>query len=330
MLTTPLVDIPLIDFSPYLTNDVAGQQQVSKEIFKACHEVGFLYLTNHGIPQAAINQTFAQSQAFFSLPEEEKTKIAWPNALSNRGYIAIARERLDITKPGDIKEAFNVGKEIPKERREANQKDKELLVNRWPAEQDEFRQTVMGFFDHCIESTDRIFRAFAIALSMPPNYIINHHKAHDYTMRLLHYPTPTMPPEPGQLWAGAHTDYGSITLLFQDDAGGLEVKNKQGEWISAPPVPGAVVVNIGDLLQRWSNDIFRSTEHRVKMIENTAPQTASQAALQTERYSVVFFCQPDFKAEIACMPTCQSEKNPPKYPPIKSGEHLLSKLSATY
>lgn len=324
MPVSTLVDIPLIDFAPFLVNDPAtddiqAQQQVAKDIFRACHEVGFLYLKNHGVPQRAIAHTFDQSRAFFDLPLAEKQTVAWSSEFSNRGYVGMERERLDESQPGDLKEAFNVGKEISAGDAAENSA---LVLNRWPAGQETFRQTVTEFFEQCAVGAERVFRAFAIALSMPPNYLAEHHQTHGYTLRLLHYPPLGTAPKPGQIRAGAHSDYGTLTLLFQDDVGGLEVLSTQGEWIAAPAVPGAVLINTGDLTQRWSNDVFRSTKHRVALPEGDK--------IERHRYSIAFFCQPDAEAEITCLPTCQSEDNPPKYSPITSGDYFLSRLQATY
>lgn len=315
------VDIPLIDFAPFLLEDAAGQQRVAQDIFRACHEVGFLYLKNHGIDQQAIAQAFEQSRAFFDLPLAEKQQVAWADEFSNRGYVGVERERLDERQPGDLKEAFNIGKDIGKEVSPAAAvENAALVVNRWPAGHPQFQQTITEFFGQCAVGAERVFRAFAIALSMPPSYLVERHQTHGYTLRLLHYPPLSTAPKPGQIRAGAHSDYGTLTLLFQDEVGGLEVLSTEGEWIAAPAIPGAVLINTGDLTQRWSNDVFRSTKHRVALPQGN----------QGDRYSIAFFCQPDADAEIVCLPTCQSTDNPPKYLPVTSGDYLLSRLQATY
>lgn len=314
------LDIPLIDFSPFLMDDADGQQRVAAEIYRACREIGFLYLTHHGIHQLAIERAFEQSQQFFALPLAEKQRLAWSSEFSNRGYIGIERERLDETRPGDLKEAFNIGKEVMPAAAAAT--GAELVLNRWPEGQAEFQAAMTEFLASCAAGADRILRAFAIALSMPEAFIVEKHATHNYTLRLLHYPPLATPPKPGQIRAGAHSDYGTLTLLFQDDVGGLEVLNRQGNWVSAPSIPGAVLINTGDLMERWSNDMFRSTQHRVGL--------PSAEKAMCDRYSIAFFCQPDAEAEIICLPTCQSKENPPKYPPVKSGEYLLSRLQATY
>lgn len=313
------IDIPLIDFQSFLTEDKDAQKQVAQEIYRACHEVGFLYLTNHGIPQEAIAQAFEQSRFFFDLPLAEKEAIAWSSEFSNRGYIGIERERLDERQPGDLKEAFNLGKERTED---ANLDHPELVMNQWPSGHDGFRQTMTAFFAHCTTAAQRIFRAFAIALQMPETFIVDKHQTDNYTLRLLHYPPLGVSPKPGQIRAGAHSDYGTLTLLFQDDVGGLEVQTTSGEWISAPSIPNAILINTGDLTERWSNNVFRSTKHRVAL-----PQGDQ---IHRDRYSIAFFCQPDSEAEITCLPTCQSVDNPPRYPSITAGAYLLSRLQATY
>jgi isopenicillin N synthase-like dioxygenase len=313
-------DIPLIDFSPFLLDDPVGKAQVATDIYRACHDVGFLYLTHHGIPPAAIDAAFAESQRFFALPLAAKQAIAWSSEVSNRGYIGLERERLDETQPGDLKEAFNLGQEIDAAAGAAE----ELagVQNRWPLGQDDFRATLTDFYQSCATAAARIFRAFALALAMPEDFLVSRHAAQAFTLRLLHYPPLQTPPQPGQIRAGAHSDYGTLTLLFQDDVGGLEVLGAEGNWISAPAIPGAVLINTGDLTERWSNGVFRSTRHRVGL-----PQGAKA---QCDRYSMAFFCGADPDTEIACLPTCQGPDHPPQYPPIKAREYLLSRLQATY
>ncbi|NER84088.1 MAG: isopenicillin N synthase family oxygenase [Leptolyngbya sp. SIO1D8] len=311
-------DIPLIDFAPFLTGDRQSQQQVAQAIFQACHKVGFLYLKNHGIPQTAIDRTFEESCTFFALPLAMKQQVAWSSASSNQGYVGTERERLDETRPGDLKEAFNIGKALTEDSRP----DAKSAFNIWPSDCPEFRHTISTFFDQCTVAAESLFRAFAIALSMPADYFVTCHQNHEYTLRLLHYPPLTSPPKLGQLRAGTHSDYGTLTLLFQDDVGGLEVLNTQGNWITAPTIPGAILVNTGDLTQRWSNDVFRSTQHRVAL-----PQGEK---VHCDRYSIAFFCEPDADTSIVCLPSCHSQENPPKYLPVNARDYLLSRLQATY
>ncbi|WP_197064725.1 isopenicillin N synthase family dioxygenase [Leptolyngbya sp. KIOST-1] len=317
------MNIPLVDFSPFLSDDPVGKIQVAGEIYHACHEVGFLYLSHHGIPEAAIAAAFAQSRQFFALPLAEKTAIAWSSESSNRGYIGLERERLDETQPGDLKEAYNLGRELSPE--QATRLGVTWVENRWPVGHDTFRATLTEFFDACAVAAANIFRAFALALAMPEDFMTTRHTTQWYTLRLLHYPPLAQLPQPGQTRAGAHSDYGTLTLLFQDDVGGLEVLSAQGDWVAAPAIPGTVLINTGDLTERWSNGVFRSTRHRVGL--SGARQSGAVAG---DRYSIAFFCEPDPATDIVCLPTCQGPDNPPRYPPITAQEYLLSRLQATY
>lgn len=314
--STP-ANIPVVDFSRFLSGTPKSRQTAVQEIFQACHNVGFLYLKHHSIPADIIEQAFNQSRLFFELPLAEKQTIAWSSEHSNSGYIGIERESLDNSQPGDLKEAFNVGNENA-----AVTNGLSLSTNRWPAGQPLFYQTISDFFKVCSGAVKQIFRAFACALSMPADYLVEHHREQNYTLRLLHYPPLTKPSLPGQLRAGSHSDYGSLTLLFQDNSGGLEVQTTNGRWITAPTIPDTVLINTGDLMERWSNNVFRSTKHRVRL--------PAEAQTKQHRYSIAFFCQPDADTDIVCLPTCQSAHNPPQYAPVKSGDYLLSRLRATY
>lgn len=297
------VQIPVIDFEPFLQQDETAQQAVAKQIYQACHEVGFMYLKNSGLSQNLVNEIFQQFQRFFNLPDESKQKLAWSDEFSNRGYVGIERERLDPDKLGDLKEALNLGKE-----------DKG----------NNFGFSISSsvfFWQACTALANSILQAFALALELPEDFFVSKHDRQNHTLRLLHYPPLQHLPKLGQVRAGEHSDYGSITLLFQDSVGGLEVQTKDGEWIAAPTIPGTVIVNTGDLMQRWTNNVFCSTKHRVMIPVDERLK---------HRYSIAFFYHPNNDAEIACLPSCQGLERPAIYPPISAGEYLLDRLQATY
>ncbi|MDZ8053736.1 MAG: isopenicillin N synthase family dioxygenase [Aulosira sp. ZfuVER01] len=296
-----MIEIPIIDLAAF-SQDNTTKQTVVQEIYQACHEIGFMYLQNHGISQELIEQIFAQSQSFFNLPLAVKQQLAWSDELSNTGYVGIERERLDPNKPGDLKEALNIGKQ--------GDNSKNLP---------EFNS--LAFYEACTKLANTVLEAFALALELPEDFFTSRHNQQNHTLRSLHYPPLPTTPKPGQIRAGEHSDYGSITLLFQDDIGGLEVQTTSGEWIAAPSIPGTVVVNTGDLMQRWTNHVFCSTKHRV-IIPN-------DNRVKQSRYSVAFFCHPNDDIEIACLESCQNNHSP-IYPPILAGEYLLSRLQATY
>ena len=265
-----------------------------------------MYLKNPGIDSDLVAETFNRSQEFFNLPLAEKNKLAWSDKFSNRGYVGVGRERLNDSKPGDLKEAYNIG----------------LESDRWLEGDRYFGQTILDFFSACNAAAMNLCEAMAIALGLDESFFVHKHDRHDNTLRLLHYPPIEQTPSLQQLRAGEHSDYGSFTLLFQDAVGGLEVRNALGEWIEAPFIPETVLVNTGDLMQRWTNHVFCSTKHRVRI-----PQ--EQKAKQS-RYSIAFFCHPNHDTEISCLETCQNVERPPLYPPIQSKDYLLSRLQATY
>lgn len=319
-MSTSLSQIPVIDFAPFLTGSAADQQTVADQIHQAFHQIGFLYLKNLGLASNLIDRLFVQSQRFFDLPFAVKNQLAWADEFSNRGYVGIERERLDPNQPGDLKEAFNVGQEM--DDRPPIHQPPSLVQNRWLAGNDEFRTTVLAFYAACAQAATDVLRAIALALHLPEDFFTTHHNQHPHTLRLLHYPPTLQPAKPGQVRAGTHSDYGSITLLFQDAVGGLEVQTTQGEWLEAPTIPGTVIVNTGDMMQRWTNHKFCSTQHRVRI------PTDDRA--HRSRYSAAFFCHPNDDTEITCIDNCHGPDRPALYPPISAAEYLRSRLRATY
>jgi isopenicillin N synthase-like dioxygenase len=303
-----MVEIPVIDFSDFRNGDKTAKQNVAAKIYQACHEIGFMYLRNQGISQDILEQIFSKSKSLFDLPLEVKQQFAWSDEYSNQGYVGIERERLNPNQPGDLKEAFNVSS--------YNMAD---VIDKLSTTS--VTKSVAAFYDICTELANQVLEAIALALELPTDFFATNHNQKKHTLRLLHYPPLQEPPKPGQVRTGEHSDYGSITLLFQDDVGGLEVQTTSGKWIAAPAIPGTVIVNTGDLMQRWTNHVFCSTKHRVMI-----PQ---DSRVNKSRYSIAFFCHPNDDTEIACLESCKQD-NSPLYPPILAGEYLLSRLQATY
>lgn len=323
-MSITLVKIPVIDLADFINGNADSQQTVARQINLACKEIGFMYLKKPGISSSLIDQLFTQAKQFFALPLDVKNQLAWSDEFSNRGYVGVERERLNPAQPGDLKEAFNIGKEVnPDERSTENRSS--LSLNQWPTGQDKFRETVLKFYQACAEAADIICKAFGIALHLPESFFSDRHNQQNHTLRLLHYPPLEQSPKPGQVRAGEHSDYGSFTLLFQDEVDGLEVCTVQGEWIAAPYIPDTIIVNTGDLMQRWTNHVFCSTKHRVMIPSDDLAKRRTRS-----RYSVAFFCHPNNDTEIACLESCQEPNRPPLYPPITAGDYLLSRLQATY
>ncbi|MBH55230.1 MAG: 2OG-Fe(II) oxygenase [Opitutaceae bacterium] len=304
LIMSALSAIPIIDMSPYLEGTKEGRQKVANGIFDAAHEIGFTYLKNFGMSQDMLEAAFTIAHSLFT--SDEKYKVPF-SVEYNHGYGKMEGEALDPTKPADLKETFT---------------SRNLLrlpsgEEHWPNPQ--FEAFMRVFYKRVCDIASNVMGAFEIALDLEPGYFDTRHTGLTQTLRLLHYP-PVENVSEGQLGAGAHTDYGTLTVLFQDERGGLQVQNLKDEWIDAPPIPGTVVINTGDLIARWSNDFFKSTPHRV---------VPRPAAMIHGRQSIAFFSDPDPDVIIETFPSCVTEENPAKYGPITAGEHIQQRILAT-
>lgn len=309
-------EIPVIDLTPLRTGGEAGRHAVAAEIGQACRGLGFFYITGHGVPDEVREGIFAASRQFFSLPDETKRALSIEHSPHNRGYVALAGESLDPSIPADRKEAFNIGLDLAPDDPEVQAGAPFRGVNQWPALSG-WRDTLLDYFARMQGLATELHRAIAVDLDVAPDFFDPMVDRPMATLRLLHYPAEPVATD-GALGAGAHTDYGNVTILATDGVPGLEVRTRAGEWVAAPHIPGAFVCNIGDLLMRWSNDVYVSTPHRV--VNRTG----------RERYSIAFFFDPNPDAAIACLPSCVSDDRPARYPPTTGAAYLAERLNATY
>lgn len=298
--------IPFIDFSGMLSDSIAERKALAEEVDRSAKKVGFMYITNCGIAPETVSAVTATARRFFGMDSEIKDRFLFDQEL-NFGYHGMGKEALDPSKPADQKETFTM-------RNVSKLYDQSDL---WPSFH--CRQVACDFFMDCQRLADRLMSAFALALDLPEGFFTDKHTGILQTLRFLHYP-PAKVESSGQLGAGAHTDYGTLTLLFQDKSGGLEVQDSAGSWIPAPPVENAVVINTGDLLARWTNDVYRSTPHRVQVRPADAP---------SGRLSIAFFSDPDPDVLVETLPSCVSEQSPSKYGPISANDHILERIAAT-
>jgi isopenicillin N synthase-like dioxygenase len=305
-----VTDIPIVDFAGFSSPDPAVRAATAASIRHAFENVGFLYIANHGVPQAVLDRVRAEAEIFFARPLEEKQPLRWEGPGISTGYIGIAGQVHDQTRPYDLMEAYNAAHELS---------GRQMF---WPAGRPEFRAAVMAYHDVARQAAERVLQAVAVAYGLPERYFTAFHDEYRGTARLLHYPPITETPAEGQLRAGAHTDFGTVTLLFQDDVGGLEIQRADGSWRPAPPIPGTAVVNAGDLMERWTNGLFRSTMHRVV---NPVGEAAKRP-----RYSLVFFYSPNPEALIECLEPCQGPDHPARYPPVLARDHVKQRHDSTY
>ncbi|MGF1537895.1 MAG: isopenicillin N synthase family dioxygenase [Elainellaceae cyanobacterium] len=320
MMMLNSVRIPVVDFEAFINGDLSDQMTVSKQIYQACHEIGFVYLTNAGISQTLVDQMFAQSNRLFKLPYPFKTELSRARQITpdlTMGYVRLEQESADPGTPGDLKETFDVFKSgcFLEAAFDARTAVSEAMKAELEAEA--FCSAASHFFATCSRTASYIFRSFAMGLSLPVTFFEERHQR-NMNLRLLHYPPIHQEPEPHQVRCGEHADFGSLTLLFQDATGGLEVCTAEGQWIAAPPMPNAVLVNVGDLMQRWTNRQLRSTRHRVAIPQNDKKDRS--------RYSIAFFCDPDLDVMVNCLDSCHDGDRPPVYPPVLAGDYLAHRL----
>lgn len=303
---------------PVIRLDDPDLSETVQKLRKACIEVGFFYLEGHGLDPSFLEAVFHQSKSLFDLPLETKNSLTDPE--TSRGYTGMEEETLDPARQtkGDTKEGFYICRHVPPEDPRYNPA-KLRVPNIWPRDMPDFRSTMEAYYEQMAAIAYRVVELIALALDLPKDHFQDDFSFPLDALRLLHYAAEDSHPDEGVFACGAHSDYGMITLLLTDDHPGLQILSKDNHWIDAPPRPGALIVNLGDMLERWTNGLFRSTLHRV----------VTQAS-QGERYSIPFFYEPNFDCVVECLPSCCSKDHPAKYPPTTSGEHLLEKYRQTH
>lgn len=318
--------VPVIDIAPFLEGSPEGKRQVAEQVGRACEDIGFLTIVGHGVSKDLIAETYRVSREFFDLPLEEKMKVARPAPDQVRGYSPIGDEglsySLDEVAPGDLKESLSIGPvDVPNdEYYHCAAAGPHFAPNSWPERPEDLQPIWREYFRVMSELSASLMRIFALALDLTEDFFEDKIDKHISMFRVLNYPEQTDEPLPRQLRAGAHSDYGSLTIVCQDhDLGGLQVRNRQRQWVDVKPIPDSFVVNIGDLMMQWTNDHWISTVHRVV-------NPARERVMESRRQSLVFFHQPNYDALIECLDSCYDPNDPPKYPPITSGEHLRMKF----
>ncbi len=309
--------LPIIDIAPLYSDDASAWPAVAEAIDRACRDRGFFYIVGHPIGGARIDALLSAAKTFFARPAEEKLRIDITQTAHHRGYGAIATEQLDPNQPSDLKETFDMGFHMPADHPEVLAGKPLRGPNRHP-DLPGWAALLEQHYEDMQDLARTLLRAMAMALDIDRDFFDARFHEPISVLRMIHYPPRHTATSADQQGAGAHTDYGCITLLYQDDAGGLQVRARDGEWIDAPPIAGSFVVNIGDMMARWSNDRYTSTPHRV-----TSP-------LGVDRYSMPFFAEPHPDTQIDCLPNCSSADNPPRYSPVTSAEYLLSRFADTY
>lgn len=320
--------IPVIDMTPARTGDPAGRAIVAAALADACARIGFFALVGHGIADHQVADTQRTARAFFEQGAEPKVSVLRRPPEFNRGWIPPESESLGATlgaaAPNDLKESFTMGPpDVPAtEYYTRPEAFPHFARNRWPEQPADLRPVLTAYFTAVEALATDLMRLFALGLGLPERWFDPSIDRQCGSLRALFYPPQQGVPAPGQLRAGAHTDYGCITILKTEEApGGLEVAVPGTDrWIPVPTIPGAFVVNLGDLMRHWTNDRWASTLHRV-----VNPPAAAEGT-DRGRLSLAFFHQPNYDALIDCVPTCVDATHPKRYDPVTSGGHRLRKL----
>ena len=325
-----LLDVPVIDLGPFYSGDPIQKLGVAREIDKACQDIGFLVVTGHHVDPRLIQAVQDVSHEFLDLPVSEKLKLKSPIDAIIRGYSPMMGEGLSFSigeaGPGDIKEIVSIGPPGAPEARYLMGDDYYtcedaatwFAPNVWPERPQNMRPLWEEYFRVMEQFAHELHQLCALALDLPEDYFDALIDKHFSVLRALHYPKLTKQPEPGQVRAGEHSDYDDLSICAVQP--GLQTRNRNGEWIDVPVVEGALVVNIGDFLMRWTNDRWVSNRHRV-----ITPPLDSEA--NERRLSLIYFCNCNYDAIIECLPTCHDTGHPPKYPPIKTVDYITEKLS---
>ena len=298
---------------PVIALDGADLPAVAAQIRAACTGPGFFYLRGHGVEPAIIEAAVDAARRFFHLPPEVKARTR--ANLLHRGWHAAGGAVMEgATKP-DLKEFYSIGLDLASNHPAVLAGEKLRGPNQWPAEVPELRPAMEAYYAAMMATGQRLLRAVALGLDLPESFFAPHYRLPLQRTQAIFYP-PQPPDDAEGFGVAPHTDFGCITLLWQDDSGGLEVRERStGEWIPAPPLPGTLVVNVGDLLGRWSNDRFASTPHRVV---NRSGH---------ERMSIATFHDPDFAAVID--PHALGAKEP-RYEPTTAGAHILGRFAQAF
>jgi isopenicillin N synthase-like dioxygenase len=310
---TDFQELPRIDLGAFETGDAAARAEAGRAIRAACIDVGFFYVSGHGVPAEVRAAAFREAAAFFALPDAVKSEIHVTTSSKFRGFTGLFEERHDsMASYYEPHEVLDFGRDIPADDPAYRAAPSLYGPNLWPRRRPAFRRAIEAYYDAMLGLSDRLLRGFALALDLDEWFFLDKFDRAAGALRCLHYPATDQPA--GEFGVGAHTDYECFTILAQDSHAGLEVRNAAGQWIPAPPIPDTYVINIGDLMARWTNDLFASTLHR-------AANRSGES-----RYSMPFFVGPNGDAVVAAIPSCVGPGNPPKHPPVVAGRHIQERL----
>ncbi|WP_123023921.1 isopenicillin N synthase family dioxygenase [Mycolicibacterium stellerae] len=308
---TSFTSVPVVDISGLRSPDRSERERVAAEIGEAARDVGFLYISGAGVDGSLFDRLLVATQEFFALPVEEKMRSFIGLSRCHRGYVPVGEEGVETGTP-DLKEAFDTALDLPADDPDYLSGNPMLGPNTWP-DLPGFAEAVTAYYEAVLAVGYRLLWAFAVALGEDPELFSRHATKTPSQLRLVHYPY--NPDAVDGLGIGAHTDYECFTLL-KPTTPGLEILNGAGEWIDVPPIPDTFVVNIGDMLELWTNGEFVATSHRVRRVTE-------------ERYSFPLFFNVDYHTEVKPLPKFAATTGTPR-PALLAGEHLFAQTAQTF
>ncbi|MBZ9627586.1 isopenicillin N synthase family oxygenase [Psychroflexus sp. CAK57W] len=308
-----MTNIPSVNLADFLSEDPKRKQKFVNEIGSAYEEIGFVALNHHFLDEKLIDQLYTQVKAFFDLPEEIKKKYEREDLGGQRGYISFGKEHAKGKKEGDLKEFWHFGQEPDEDADLKEDYPENIKVEELP----QFNEAGMEAYKMLEKTGIYVLRALALYIGLNEYYFDYWASNGNSILRPIHYPPIESEPK-GAVRAGAHGDINLITLLMGASAGGLQVKRKDGEWIDAKPKENELVINVGDMLERHTNNKLRSTIHRVV--------NPPKEEWDKPRYSIPFFLHPRSDMRLDCLEECIDENNPKQYEDITAGEFLHQRL----
>lgn len=306
-------NIPSVDLADFLSEDPNRKQKFVDEIGKAYEEIGFVALKNHFLDNKLEENLYKEVKSFFDLPLELKKKYEIEELAGQRGYISFGKEHAKGKKEGDLKEFWHFGQEPEKNAKLTEEYPENVQVE----ELEDFNKVGMEAYKMLEKTGIYVLRALAIYIGLEEHYFDHWASNGNSILRPIHYPPITTEPK-GAVRAGAHGDINLITLLMGASTGGLQVLRKDGEWIDAVPQEDELVINVGDMLERHTNNKLRSTIHRVV--------NPPKEQWSNPRYSIPFFLHPRSEMRLDCLEECIDEDNPKQYEDITAGEFLHQRL----
>ncbi len=307
--------IPILDIAAFLNHESGALASLSAELRDALEHIGFYYICGHGVPQSLIDRVFAECARFHLQPLEAKIRLRANEHnvgyMPVNGYVSRSSRVETATRP-NLVEAFFVKRDLPPDHPDVLANIRYRCANQWPASDalPGFRETVVSYCAAMEQLCKRMLPVYTAALDLDPRDFDKAFMEPQYALRMSHYP-PAESGEDGQYGVAPHTDSSFLTMLAQSELPGLSIRMPSGEWLDAPVLPGAFLVNSGDMMRRWTNHRFLSTPHRV--INRNANR---------DRYAIPFFFDATYNYPMACLPTCQGPDNPARYEPTTYLEYM--------